>query len=78
MQVPAGQPSEPAQPSLLSTRESQILLFVSNGLTNREIAEQLNLSRYTVECHIRNIYQKLAVSSRTKAVHEARARGWLC
>ena len=32
---------------------------------NREIADQLHLSRYTVECHIKHIYRKLAVSSRT-------------
>lgn len=67
----------PGQASLLSGREHQILDLVANGLTNREIAEQLHLSRYTVECHIKRIYQKLAVGSRTRAVYEARTRGWL-
>ena len=48
------------------------------GLGNREIAEQLHLSRYTVERHIKHIYRKLLVSSRTKAVHpHARAAGWI-
>ena len=61
----------------LSTREAQILRLVADGLSNREIAEQLFLSRYTVECHVKHIYRKLAVPSRTKAVHEARARGLL-
>lgn len=60
---------------VLSARESQILNLVADGLTNREIAERLFLSRYTVECHIKNIYRKLAVPSRTKAVSEARSRG---
>ena len=63
--------------STLSARESQILRLVADGLTNREIAEQLHLSRYTVECHIKHIYRKLAVSSRTRAVNTARVRGLL-
>lgn len=63
--------------STLSSRESQILRLVAEGLTNREIAEQLFISRFTVECHIKNIYRKLAVSSRTRAVNTARARGLL-
>lgn len=61
----------------LSARESQILRLVADGMSNREIAEQLFLSRHTVECHIKRIYRKLAVPSRTRAVHEARARGLL-
>ena len=58
-------------------REGQILELVAEGLANREIAEKLFLSRYTVECHIKHIYRKLAVSSRVKAVREARSRGLL-
>lgn len=61
----------------LSTREAQILGLVADGLANREIAEQLHLSRYTVECHIKHIYRKLAVSSRVRAISEARSRGLL-
>lgn len=61
----------------LSEREYQILHLVADGLTNREIAEQLFLSRHTVESHIKRIYRKLAVSSRTMAVRTARARGML-
>ncbi|CAB3643473.1 response regulator transcription factor [Achromobacter pestifer] len=61
----------------LSPRESQILRLVAEGLGNREIAEQLCLSRHTVERHIKHIYRKLRVSSRTKAIHAARACGML-
>lgn len=61
----------------LSPREHEILQFVAQGLTNREIALHLSLSRHTVECHIKHVYQKLAVSTRTKAVFAARSRGWL-
>lgn len=67
----------PATGEILSPRESQILRLVAEGLGNREIAEQLHLSRYTVECHIKHIYRKLAVSSRTRAIHAARSRGLL-
>lgn len=59
----------------LSARESQILRLVADGLSNREIAEQLFLSRYTVESHVKRIYRKLAVSSRTGAVRAAREQG---
>ena len=70
-------PESSGTESTLSARESQILRLVADGLTNREIAEQLHLSRYTVECHIKHIYRKLAVSSRTRAVNTARVRGLL-
>lgn len=63
--------------SSLSPREIEILALVGKGLTNREISEVLSLSRLTVECHIKNIYKKLAVNSRTQAVFEARTHGWL-
>jgi DNA-binding NarL/FixJ family response regulator len=63
--------------SSLSPREIEILGLVGKGLTNREISEVLSLSRLTVECHIKNIYKKLAVNSRTQAVFEARTHGWL-
>lgn len=61
----------------LTARETQILLLVAEGLGNRDIAERLCLSRYTVECHIKRVYRKLAVSSRTRAIHTARQRGLL-
>lgn len=67
----------PTDDPKLSNRESEILGLVAEGLANREIAEKLFLSRYTVECHIKHIYRKLAVSSRVKAVKEARSRGLL-
>lgn len=60
---------------VLSQREREILNLVADGLSNREIAEAVFISKYTVECHVKNIYRKLSVSSRTKAINEARLRG---
>lgn len=68
----------PAPPEVnLSERERGILGMVAQGYGNREIADLLGLSRLTIESHTRNIYRKLAVSSRTAAVFEARVLGLL-
>lgn len=69
--------STPELDEPLSGREQQILRQVANGLTNREIAEELNLSHHTVGCHVKNVYRKLAVNSRVRAISEARSRGLL-
>ena len=61
----------------LSERELAILSRVAQGMSNREIAEAVNLSRWTIDTHIRHIYGKLAVNSRTQAVHTARLHGLL-
>ena len=61
----------------LSERELQILQFISEGMSNREIAERLCLSLGTVKVHSHNIYGKLNVSNRTQAVGQARKLGLL-
>lgn len=63
--------------SQLSEREAEILNLVSRGCSNREIAEMTSLSRFTVESHIKKVYRKLSVGSRTAAVFEAKAMGLL-
>ena len=72
---PFKQPDEDIEQ--LTNREHEILNLVAQGLSNREIAEQLFVSRYTVESHIKHIYRKLSVSKRTKAVSTARSLGIL-
>ena len=62
---------------VLSKREQEILILVSQGLSNKEIAEQLNLSRYTIESHVKHIYRKLSVSTRIMAVDVGRNLGIL-
>ncbi|OOG59598.1 response regulator transcription factor [Rhodanobacter sp. C03] len=61
----------------LSERESEILRLVARGYSNREIAELITLSRFTIEGYTKSIYRKLAVRSRTAAVFEAKALGLL-
>jgi len=61
----------------LTPREAEILRLVADGMSNREIADAVHLSRHTVESHVKRIYRKLAVSSRMMAVREARARGMI-
>ncbi|HSI12493.1 MAG TPA: response regulator transcription factor [Chthoniobacter sp.] len=55
----------------LTARERQILESMVNGKTKKEIAAQLDLSFHTVDTHLRNIYQKLEVNTRTGAVAKA-------
>jgi LuxR family maltose regulon positive regulatory protein len=61
----------------LSPRELEVLQLVAEGLTNPEIAARLYLSLNTIKVHTRNIYGKLGVNNRTKAVTRARALGVL-
>ena len=56
-----------AIPGGLTAREVEVLLLVSAGKTNRDIAVELVISEHTVARHIQNIYAKLGVSSRAAA-----------
>jgi len=55
----------------LTTREEKILELMTQGLIKKEIADQLSLSYHTVDTHLRNIYTKLHVHTRTGAVSKA-------
>jgi LuxR family maltose regulon positive regulatory protein len=56
----------------LSEREIEVLRLIAAGLSNREIATEIVVAVSTVKTHINNIYRKLDVSSRTRAVAKAR------
>ncbi len=62
---------------LLTARELEILKLLADGLSNKEIANQLSLSVNTIKMYASRIYQKLGVSRRTEAVALARKRGIL-
>jgi DNA-binding NarL/FixJ family response regulator len=52
----------------LSAREEEVLVLLSRGYSNKEIADQLGLSVDTVRSHLKHIYEKMHVRSRTEAV----------
>jgi DNA-binding NarL/FixJ family response regulator len=63
--------------TLLTNRELQILRMAADGLTNKQIGEQLFVSVGTVKSHLDNIYRKLEASDRAHAVAVALRRGLL-
>jgi len=72
-----GEASEASSPELLSEREITVLKLAAGGLSNNAIAQELHLSVSTIESHLRTIFSKLGVGSRTEAVVEAMKRNWL-
>lgn len=71
-QVLAQSVAQPQIPSNhLTERELEVLKWMSKGLNNNEIAEQLVVSLGTVKFHVSNIFQKLGVNSRVEAVKTA-------
>jgi LuxR family maltose regulon positive regulatory protein len=61
----------------LSERELEVLYLIAAGLSNSEIADKLFISLNTVKTHLKNIYGKLNVKSRTQAVARAKELGLL-
>jgi len=64
-------------PSPLTPRETQVLDLLVKGSSYPQIGVSLGIAFGTVQEHIKNIYRKLAVTSRTRAIHEARSLGLL-
>jgi len=62
---------QPTSPTSLTTREVEVLRLVAHGLNDPQVAEQLFISRRTVHAHLRSIYQKLGVTTRTAATRFA-------
>ena len=61
---------------LLSARELDILKGLMKGYSYKLIADELNISIDTVRTHIRNVYDKLQVNSKTEAILKAMKEGW--
>jgi predicted ATPase/DNA-binding CsgD family transcriptional regulator len=66
---------QPQHPAGLSPREGEVLRLVAAGLTDAQVAERLVLSVRTVHSHVRSVYRKLGVSSRTAATGYALRQG---
>jgi DNA-binding NarL/FixJ family response regulator len=67
-----GEAQEKAQ---LTQREFEVLKSITSGMKDRDIADALNISEHTVRSHIKSIYRKLKVSSRSQAAVQAMQRG---
>jgi LuxR family transcriptional regulator, maltose regulon positive regulatory protein len=78
----AGPPAAPQLPTTslleaLTEREVEVLRLVGAGMSNQQIADELVIALGTLKKHLNNIYGKLGVNSRTRAVATARALGML-
>jgi DNA-binding NarL/FixJ family response regulator len=61
----------------MTKREKQVIELISEGCTNKDIAQRLHLSTYTVKSHVHNILEKLALNTRVqiaKYAHDSRKR----
>ncbi|MGO3833314.1 MAG: response regulator [Microbacteriaceae bacterium] len=64
-------------PPKLTEREIDVLALLATGATNREIAKALFVTEATVKSHLSHLFTKLQVDTRSRAVHEARERGFI-
>ena len=61
----------------LSKRQTQLIVMLDQGLSNRDIAERLGISEHTVKVHLWRLFRRLGVKSRTQTLHYARMNGLL-
>jgi len=66
-----------APPQKLSKRQKQLLVMLDKGQSNRDIAEELQISEHTVKVHLWRLFRRLNVKSRSQASHLARTQGLL-
>jgi DNA-binding NarL/FixJ family response regulator len=64
-------PSKIIESVKMTKRERQVIDLVADGLTNKEVAQRLHLSTYTVKSHIHNILEKLALHTRVQIANYA-------
>jgi DNA-binding NarL/FixJ family response regulator len=61
----------------LSKRQKQLIVMLDRGLSNRDIATELEISEHTVKVHLWRLFRRLDVKSRTQTLHFARMNGLL-
>ena len=61
----------------LSKRQKQLIVMLDRGLSNRDIAAELDISEHTVKVHLWRLFRRLDVKSRTQTLHFARQHGLL-
>lgn len=61
----------------LTPREREVLNLLAEGLSNRAIGQELEISEHTVKFHLSSLYTKLGVASRTEAIRAGARRGWV-
>jgi DNA-binding NarL/FixJ family response regulator len=66
-----------ANNSKLSKRQTQLIAMLDKGMSNRDIATDLEISEHTVKVHLWRLFRRLGVKSRTQALHYARTNGLL-
>ncbi len=71
------EPEASAPPEKLSKRQKQLLVMIDKGMSNRDIAEELQISEHTVKVHLWRLFRRLNVKSRSQASHLARTQGLL-
>jgi len=76
--INGSKPSDVIDSVRMTKREKQVIELISEGHTNKEIAQKLHLSTYTVKSHVHNILEKLALSTRVqiaKYLHDSKRGG---
>jgi DNA-binding NarL/FixJ family response regulator len=77
LQMFGSRPGGHHKDTVLSGREIEVLELVATGATNQEVARKLAISVNTVKVHMRNIFEKLEVQSRTEATMYALRQSWI-
>ncbi|GGY70429.1 DNA-binding response regulator [Streptomyces olivaceoviridis] len=72
---PVPVPAAGESPDGLTTRETEVLVLIGEGLTNQEIARRLHVSTATVKTHINNLFAKTGLKDRAQAVRYAYSKG---
>ena len=71
------EPVAAAASGKLSKRQTQLIAMLDKGMSNRDIAAELEISEHTVKVHLWRLFRRLGVKSRTQALHHARSHGLL-